>query len=50
MVNYNMGRYYAWTNLANLVRSTFRKYSSAPTYKFSYIPPKQTPLPKIVAF
>ena len=50
MVNYNMGRYYAWANLFNLIKSTLRKYSSAPTYKFTYIPPKQSPLPIIVPF
>lgn len=50
MVNYNMGRYYAWSNLKNLINSTLRKYSSAPTYKFTYIPPKSTIRPKIVPF
>ena len=50
MVNYNMGRYYAWSNLKKMINSKLRKFSSAPTYKFIYIPPKMTMRPKIVPF
>lgn len=40
MVNYNMGRYYAWENLSKLIKKTIRKRFHTPTYSFTYIPPK----------
>ena len=40
MVNYNMGQYYAWTNLSKFIKSSFRKSFYTPRYKFTYIEPK----------
>ena len=40
MVNYNMGQYYAWTNLTKLLKSFYRRHFFSPSYKFTYIPPK----------
>jgi hypothetical protein len=40
MVNYNMGRYYAWSNLSKYIRSTYRKHFYTPQYRFTYIQPK----------
>lgn len=40
MVNYNMGRYYAWSNLRNLLRSKLSALRPAPTYSYKYIPPQ----------
>lgn len=50
MVNYNMGRYYAYQNLARLIQSVARKYSQAPAYQFKYLPPKVTQRAIIVPF
>ncbi len=40
MVNYNMGQYYAWSNLSKFIKSTYRKYLYTPKYQFTYIKPK----------
>ena len=40
MVNYNMGRYYAWSNLSQQIKSAFRRHFYTPKYNFTYIPPK----------
>lgn len=50
MVNYNMGRYYAYQNLGKLVQSAVRKYSKPPAYQFKYVPPKVTQRAVIVPF
>ena len=40
MVNYNMGQYYAWSNLSKFIRNTYRKHFYTPRYNFTHIKPK----------
>lgn len=42
MVNYNMGRYYAWANLNKLIKTKLKSFRPGPTYEYRYIPPKST--------
>jgi len=40
MVNYNMGQYYAWSNLNKLIRNKLKGLRGGPLYQFKYIPPQ----------
>lgn len=37
MVNYNMGQYYAWSNLSKFLKTTYRKHFYTPNYTFTHI-------------
>lgn len=37
MVNYNMGQYYAWSNLSKFLKTTYRKHFYTPRYTFTHI-------------
>lgn len=50
MVNYNMGRYYAWANLNKLIKTNLKKLRPGPQYEFKYIPPPNQVKAKIVPF
>lgn len=51
MVNYNMGRYYAWANLKALIAGGLRKFVPAgPAYTYHYVPPTNTMRPVVLPF
>jgi hypothetical protein len=50
MVNYNMGRYYAWENLSKFIKTSIRKRFFPPNYRFNYVPPKTHTSPQFIPF